>query len=54
VIRGQVELSSLSGYQQESLLERAVKHRKGLSMTKALKLPEVEKRKLVLELEVGS
>lgn len=54
VIRGQCEIDNLTSYQQESLLERGVKKRKGLSMTKALKLPMAEKLKIAMEMEVGS
>jgi Holliday junction resolvasome RuvABC endonuclease subunit len=46
-IQGRVEVSNLPKYQQESLMSAGVKRTKGVSMAKALKLPEAEKRKLV-------
>jgi Holliday junction resolvasome RuvABC endonuclease subunit len=53
VIRGKCPIANLLEHQQESLLERGVKIRKGLSMTKAKKLPEAEKLKIAMEMEVG-
>ena len=54
VIQGKVDVNNLTAYQRESVLERAAKSRSGLSITKALKLPEEERRKLAMELEVRS
>lgn len=54
VIRGKCEISNLTSYQQEALLERGVKNRKGLSMNKAKKLPDAEKLKIAMEMEVRS
>ena len=54
VIRGTIPLENLTSYQQEALLERGVKNRKGLSMTKAKKLPPEEQQKLAMEMEVGA
>jgi hypothetical protein len=47
VAKGTIEVGSLPEYQQEVLLQPAIKHIKGLSLRKALKMPDEEKRKLV-------
>jgi Holliday junction resolvasome RuvABC endonuclease subunit len=47
VMRGNISIDTLPSYQQEALIARGVKHAKGLSMTKAMKLPPTEKSKLV-------
>lgn len=52
VVRGVVPLDHLNACQQEALIEGAVKSRKGLSISKALKLPEEEKQKLVRDIEL--
>lgn len=52
VIRGKIEVANLTSYQQESLLDRGLKRRKGVSKTKALKLPEAEKQRIIQEMEV--
>jgi len=53
VIRGTRPITDLTHYQREALLERGVKSQKGLSMTKALKLSDIEKRKIMMAIEVG-
>jgi Holliday junction resolvasome RuvABC endonuclease subunit len=47
VLRGDVPIDSLTHYQQEALISRGARRTKGLSMTKAMKLPPEEKLKLV-------
>jgi Holliday junction resolvasome RuvABC endonuclease subunit len=47
VLQGRVEVSGLPKHQQESLMSAGVKRTKGVSMAKALKLPEQQKRNLV-------
>ena len=46
VLRGNVTISDLPSHQQEALISGGVRKQKGLSIAKAMKLPEEEKRKL--------
>jgi Holliday junction resolvasome RuvABC endonuclease subunit len=46
-IQGKLQIANLPRNQQEVLISSAIKHRKGLSLTKALKLPDEEKQKLL-------
>lgn len=46
VMRGYVTIDSLPSYQQEALISGGAKRRKGLSLSKAMKLPVEEKIKL--------
>jgi Holliday junction resolvasome RuvABC endonuclease subunit len=43
VARGEVPIGNLTATQQEALISRGLKKRKGLSMSKAMKLPDSEK-----------
>ncbi len=47
VLRGKVAISNLTNAQQEALISKGVKHIKGMSIAKAMKLDDDEKRKLV-------
>ncbi len=47
VLRGKVPISNLTNTQQEALISRGVKNQKGVSISKAMKLSDDEKRKLV-------
>ena len=47
VLRGNIEISHLYRYQQEALISAGVKQRSGLSLAKAMKLPDEQKRELV-------
>jgi len=46
VVQGKVQISDLPTHQQEALISSGAKRQKGLSMLKAIKLPEEEKRRL--------
>jgi Holliday junction resolvasome RuvABC endonuclease subunit len=46
VLRGNITISDLPGHQQEALIAGGARKQKNLSMTKAMKLSEEEKRKL--------
>jgi Holliday junction resolvasome RuvABC endonuclease subunit len=47
VLQGKIEITNLTGYQQEALIGPGVRQKKGLSMAKAMKLPPEEMIKLV-------
>jgi Holliday junction resolvasome RuvABC endonuclease subunit len=47
VLRGKVPISNLTNPQQEAMISRGVKKQKGLSIAKAMKLNDEDKRKLV-------
>lgn len=47
VVQGKVPVGNLTSYQQEALMSCGVKKQKGLSMAKAMKLPDDQKLKYV-------
>jgi hypothetical protein len=52
VMTGELLISGLPEWQQETLMKDGVNSRKGLSLNKALKLPEHEKLDLVRQMEL--